>query len=187
KTARVVRDGIEHDIPVEAVEVGDLVRVRPGEKIPVDGAVIEGGSTVDESMLTGESLPVEKLPGGMVIGGTLNRTGSFVFQATKGGQGTALAQIVPLVEEAQTSKGPMERLADTISGSFVPAVLAIAVLTFLGWVAAGPEPRLTHAVQVAIAVLIIACPCALGLAAPTAIVVGTGKAAEQGILIRGGA
>jgi Cu+-exporting ATPase len=187
KTARVVRGGIEHDIPVEAVQVGDLVRVRPGERIPVDGAVIEGASTVDESMLTGESLPVEKLPGGMVIGGTLNRIGSFVFRATKVGQDTALAQIVRLVEGAQTSKAPMERLADTISGYFVPAVLVIAVLTFLGWVAAGPEPRLTHAVQAAIAVLIIACPCALGLAAPTAIVVGTGKAAERGILIRGGA
>ncbi len=185
KTARVVRDGIEHDIPVEAVQVGDLVRVRPGEKIPVDGAVMEGTSAVDESVLTGESLPVEKFPGGLVIGGTLNKTGSFVFQATKVGQETALAQIVRLVEEAQASKAPMQRLADTISGYFVPAVLAIAVLTFLGWMAAGPEPRLTLAVQAAIAVLIIACPCALGLAAPTAIFVGTGKAAESGILIRG--
>jgi Cu+-exporting ATPase len=186
RTARVVHDGIEHDILVEAVHVGDLVRVRPGEKIPVDGAVIEGASAVDESMLTGESLPAEKTPGGMVIGGTLNKTGSFVFRATKVGKDTTLAQIVRLVEEAQASKAPMQRLADTISGYFVPAVLAVAVLTFLGWVIVGPEPRLTLAVQAAIAVLIIACPCALGLAAPTAIVVGTGKAAESGILIRGG-
>ena len=186
KTARVIRDGIEHDVPIESVRVGDLVRVRPGEKVPVDGGVLEGTSAVDESMLTGESLPVDKSPGGAVIGGTLNKAGSFVFRATKVGQETTLAQIVKLVEEAQASKAPMQRLADTIAAYFVPGVLAIAVLTFLGWMTAGPEPRLTLAVQAAIAVLIIACPCALGLAAPTAIVVGMGKAAEQGILIRGG-
>jgi P-type Cu+ transporter len=186
RTARVVRDGIEHDIPVDAVQVGDLVRVRPGEKVPVDGAVVEGGSAVDESMLTGESLPVDKGPADTVIGATLNTTGSFVFRATKVGKDTTLAQIVRLVEEAQGSKAPIQRLADTISGYFVPAVLAIAALTFAGWLALGPEPRLTLALQAAIAVLIIACPCALGLATPTAIMVGTGKAAEQGILIRGG-
>ncbi|HET8998809.1 MAG TPA: heavy metal translocating P-type ATPase [bacterium] len=186
RTARVVRDEIEQDIPVDAVQVGDLVRVRPGEKVPVDGAVVEGGSAVDESMLTGESLPVDKGPGDTVIGATLNTTGSFVFLATKVGKDTTLAQIVRLVEEAQGSKAPIQRLADTISGYFVPAVLAIASLTFAGWLALGPEPRLMLALQAAIAVLIIACPCALGLATPTAIMVGTGKAAEQGILIRGG-
>ncbi len=186
KTARVIRDGVERDVLVEAVRVGDLVRVRPGEKVPVDGAVVEGTSAVDESMLTGESLPVDRMPGGTVIGGTLNKTGSFVFRATKVGEQTTLAQIVRLVEDAQASKAPMQRLADTISAYFVPGVVAIAALAFLGWMIAGPEPRLTLAVQAAIAVLIIACPCALGLAAPTAIVVGTGKAAEQGILIRGG-
>jgi len=186
RTARVIRDGVEQDLPVEAVQVGDLVRVRPGEKVPVDGAVVEGRSTLDESMLTGESLPVEKGPGDEVIGATLNKTGSFVFRATRVGRDTALAQIVRLVEEAQGSKAPMQRLADTIAGYFVPAVLALAALTFLGWLLLGPEPRLTLALTAAIAVLIIACPCALGLATPTAIMVGTGKAAENGILIRGG-
>jgi P-type Cu+ transporter len=186
RTARVVGDGIERDVPVEAVQVGDLVRVRPGERIPVDGAVAEGRSAVDESMLSGESLPVEKVSGSVVMGGTLNKTGSFLFRATRVGQETTLAQIVRLVDEAQASKAPMQRLVDKISGYFVPAVLAIAVLTFLAWMAVGPEPRLTLAVQAAVAVLIIACPCALGLASPTAIVVGTGRAAEHGILIRGG-
>jgi P-type Cu+ transporter len=186
RTARVVRDGVEQDIPIETVQVSDLVRVRPGEKVPVDGVVAEGRSTLDESMLTGESLPVEKGPGDTVIGATLNKTGSFVFQATKVGKDTTLAQIVRLVEEAQGSKAPMQRLADTISGYFVPVVLALAALTFVGWLILGPEPRLSLALQAAIAVLIIACPCALGLATPTAIMVGTGKAAEYGILIRGG-
>lgn len=186
RTARVVRDGGEQDIPVEAVQPGDVVRVRPGEKIAVDGTVIDGVSAVDESMLTGESLPVEKTPDSVVIGGTLNKTGSFLFRATKVGQETALAQIVRLVEEAQASKAPIQGLVDTIAAYFVPAVIAAAMVTFLGWVTVGPEPRLTLALQAAIAVLIIACPCALGLAAPTAIVVGTGKAAEHGILIRGG-
>jgi Cu+-exporting ATPase len=186
RTARVLRDGREEDVPVEAVQVGDLVRVRPGEKVPVDGVVVEGHSSVDESMLTGESLPVEKGPGDTVIGATLNKTGSFVFRATKVGQDTTLAQIVRLVEEAQGSKAPIQRLADTVAGYFVPAVLVLAALTFLAWLAVGPEPRLTYALTTAIAVLIIACPCALGLATPTAIMVGTGKAAENGILIRGG-
>ncbi len=186
RTARVIRDGVEQDVPLEAVRVGDRVRVRPGEKVPVDGVVEEGRSALDESMLTGESLPVDKGPGAPVIGATLNTTGAFVFRATKVGQDTTLAQIVRLVEEAQGSKAPMQRLADTISGYFVPAVLALAALTVAGWLAFGPEPRATLALQAAIAVLIIACPCALGLATPTAIMVGTGKAAEHGVLIRGG-
>ncbi len=187
KTARVIRGGTEQDIPIEAVIVGDQVRVRPGEKVPVDGVVVEGRSALDESMLTGESLPVEKGPGDSVIGATLNKTGGFVFEARKVGKDTALAQIVKLVEDAQGSKAPMQRLADTISGVFVPAVLVLAVLTFVGWLAFGPEVnRLSLAVQAMVAVLVIACPCALGLAAPTAIMVGTGKAAENGILVRGG-
>ena len=186
KTARVIRGGIEQDIPVEAVRVGDLVRVRPGEKVPVDGVITEGRSALDESMLTGESLPVDKSPDDTVIGATLNTSGSFVFRATKVGRDTALAQIVRLVEDAQGSKAPMQRMADEISSYFVPAVLGIATLTFIGWLVLGPEPRITLALQAAIAVLIIACPCALGLATPTAIMVGTGKAAENGILIRGG-
>ncbi|HEY8885720.1 MAG TPA: heavy metal translocating P-type ATPase, partial [Chloroflexota bacterium] len=186
KTARVIRGGREQDIPVEAVLAGDLVRVRPGEKVAVDGEVVEGASAIDESMLTGESLPVEKTVGDRVIGATLNKTGSFVFRATKVGRDTALAQIVRLVEEAQGSKAPIQRLADTIASYFVPAILGLTVLAFVGWLVLGPEPRLTLALQVAIDVLIIACPCALGLATPTAIMVGTGKAAEQGILIRGG-
>ena len=186
KTARVIRGVVEQEVPVEAVQVGDLIRVRPGEKIPVDGILVEGASAVDESMLTGESLPVEKRPGDTVIGATFNAMGSFLFRATKVGRDTTLAQIVRLVEEAQGSKAPIQRLADTISAYFVPAVLIIAALTFTGWLAFGPEPRLTLALTAAIAVLIIACPCALGLATPTAIMVGTGKAAEFGVLIRGG-
>ena len=187
KTARIIRGGVEQDIAIERVLVGDLVRVRPGEKVPVDGVVTEGRSALDESMLTGESLPVDKAPGDAVIGATLNTSGSFIFKATKVGQDTTLAQIVRLVEDAQGSKAPMQRLADEISSYFVPAVLVVAALTFVGWLAFGPEAmRLTFAVQTAIAVLIIACPCALGLATPTAIMVGTGKAAEHGILVRGG-
>ncbi|MFI5267193.1 MAG: heavy metal translocating P-type ATPase [Chloroflexota bacterium] len=186
KTARVIRAGVEQDVPVESVQAGDLVRVRPGEKVPVDGVVVEGESALDESMLTGESLPVSKAPGDSVIGATLNKTGSFVFRATKVGRDTALAQIVRMVEEAQGSKAPIQRLADTIAGYFVPAVLVLAAATFAGWLALGPDPKLTFALQAAIAVLIIACPCALGLATPTAIMVGTGKAAELGVLIRGG-
>jgi Cu+-exporting ATPase len=188
RTARVVRNGVETDIPIAAVQVGDFVRVRPGDKVPVDGIIEDGRSGLDESMLTGESLPVEKGPGDVVIGATLNKTGSFLFRATKVGKDTTLAQIVRLVEQAQGSKAPIQRLADRISEVFVPAILALAALTFVGWMLfyQGPEPRLTLALQAAIAVLIIACPCALGLATPTAIMVGTGKAAEYGFLIRGG-
>ncbi len=184
KTARVVRNGVEQDIAIEAVQVDDLVRVRPGEKIPVDGIVTDGTSSVDESMLTGESLPVTKSSGDQVIGATINRTGSFIFRATKVGRDTTLAQIVRLVEQAQGSKAPMQRLADTISSYFVPIVLVTALVTFGAWLLFGES--LTFALTVAIAVLIIACPCALGLATPTAIMVGTGKAAEHGILVRGG-
>ncbi len=184
RTARVLRDGAEMDVPVEQVVVGDLVRVRPGEKVPVDGVMVEGRSALDESMLTGESLPVEKSIGDEVIGATLNKTGSFVFRAARVGSDTALAQIVRLVEDAQGSKAPMQRLADQVAGIFVPIVLVVAALTAAGWFIFGPSP--VFAVTVAIGVLIIACPCALGLATPTAIMVGTGKAAEHGILIRGG-
>jgi P-type Cu+ transporter len=183
-----VSDGatLEIDIPVDEVFVGDVIIVRPGEKIPVDGVVLEGRSAVDESMLTGESIPVEKGPGDEVIGATLNRTGSFRFRATKVGRDTALAQIVRLVEEAQGSKAPIQRLADYIASIFVPVVLAIAVLTFLIWYFLGPEPAFTLALLAFVSVVIIACPCAMGLATPTAIVVGTGKGAENGILIRSG-
>jgi Cu+-exporting ATPase len=184
KTARVVRGGKEVDIPVEEVQVGDTVVVRPGEKIPVDGAVIEGYSSVDESMITGESIPVEKKVGDNVIGSTINKTGSFRFKATKVGKETALAQIIKLVEEAQGSKAPIQRLADLISAYFVPAVIGVATVTFVLWYFFGPGPALTFALLNFVAVLIIACPCALGLATPTAIMVGTGKGAENGVLIR---
>jgi P-type Cu+ transporter len=183
-TARVIRDGVEKDVRVEDVWVGDLVRVRPGEKVPVDGVVVEGRSTLDESMLTGESMPVEKAAGDAVIGATLNKTGGFVMRAEKVGGETALAQIVRMVEEAQGSKAPMQRMVDTVSSYFVPAVLGLAALTFVVWFFFGPSPIL--ALTTAISVLIIACPCSLGLATPTAIMVGTGKAAENGILVRGG-
>jgi Cu+-exporting ATPase len=186
-TARVIRDGAELDVPVEHVVVGDLVRVRPGEKIPVDGTVLEGASSVDESMLTGESAPVDKAVGDTVIGATLNRTGSLVVTVTAVGADTTLAQIVRLVEDAQGSQVPMQRLADAVSAWFVPAVLLIAAATFTAWALFGPEEnRMTLAITTAIAVLIIACPCALGLATPTAVMVGTGKAAELGILIGNG-
>jgi P-type Cu+ transporter len=184
RTARVIRDGVEQDVAIEAVRVGDLVRVRPGEKVPVDGVIVEGASTLDESMLTGESVPVEKTRDDEVIGATINKTGSFVFQATKVGRDTTLAQIMRLVEEAQGSKAPMQAMVDTISSYFVPAVLALGTLAFVTWLLFGPG--LIFALTVVIAVLIIACPCALGLATPTAIMVGTGKAAEHGILVRGG-
>jgi Cu+-exporting ATPase len=186
KTARVLRDGVEQDIPLEQVIAGDLVRVRPGEKVPVDGVIEEGRSALDESMITGESLPVEKGAGDVVIGATLNTTGSFLFRATRVGKDTTLAQIVRLVEEAQGSKAPMQRLADTISSYFVPFVLGLAAITFAIWMIWGPDPQLTFAITAMVSVLVIACPCALGLAAPTAIMVGTGKAAEHGILVRGG-
>jgi len=184
KTARVIRGGEEVEVPVEEVEVGDRIRVRPGEKIPVDGRIAEGRSAVDESMITGESIPVEKAAGDPVIGATVNKTGTFVFEATRVGSETALAQIVHLVEEAQGSKAPIQSLADRVSAVFVPAVVAIALLTFLAWMTvAGAQPA--HALAAFVAVLIIACPCALGLATPTAVMVGTGKGAEMGILIKG--
>lgn len=185
KTARVIRDGQEIDIPVEDVEAGDIVVVRPGEKIPVDGIIIEGDSSVDESMLTGESIPVDKKVGDEVIGATINKYGTFKFKATKVGRDTALAQIIKMVEEAQGSKAPIQRLADQISGIFVPAVVIIAIITFVSWLIFGGG-ALAAALIPAVAVLIIACPCALGLATPTSIMVGTGKGAENGILIKGG-
>jgi Cu+-exporting ATPase len=186
KTARVIRDGKETDIPVEEVLVGDLVLVRPGEKIPVDGIIKEGKSAMDESMITGESIPVEKGTGDEVIGSTINKTGSFKFEATKVGKDTALAQIIKLVQDAQGSKAPIQRLADVIAGYFVPIVISIALATFIIWFNFGPNPALTFALLNFVAVMIIACPCALGLATPTAIMVGTGKGAEHGILIKGG-
>ena len=186
-TARVLREGGEREVPVDQVVVGDLVRVRPGDRIPVDGLIIDGASAVDESLLTGESMPVEKSRGDQVIGATMNTSGSFVLRAERIGRDTTLAQIVTLVQQAQGSKAPIQRVADRVTGRFVPAVIAVAALTFLGWMLLGPEPRLTYALTSAIAVLIIACPCAMGLATPTAIMVGTGKGAENGILIRDGA
>jgi Cu+-exporting ATPase len=187
KTARVLRDGAEVDVPVEQVVVGDLVRVRPGEKLPVDGVVTDGTTAVDESMLTGESLPVDKAAGDQVIGATLNRTGTIVLRATAVGADTALAQIVRLVEDAQGAKVPLQRLADRVSAWFVPIVLGLAAATFVAWALLGPDTgRMTMAITTTIAVLIIACPCALGLATPTAVMVGTGRAAELGILIGNG-
>ncbi|MDP3110831.1 MAG: heavy metal translocating P-type ATPase [Thermodesulfovibrionales bacterium] len=186
KTARVVRNGSDIDIPVEEVEIGDIIIVRPGEKIPVDGVIEEGYSSVDEAMLTGESIPVEKKTGDFVIGATINKTGSFKFEATKIGRETMLSQIINMVQEAQGSKPPIARMADLIASYFVPSVMGISVITFFIWYFFGPEPSFTYAVLNFIAVLIIACPCALGLATPTSIMVGTGKGAENGILIRGG-
>ncbi len=191
KTARILRDGAEMEVPVDEVKVGDVVLVRPGEKIPVDGVVVEGRSAVDESMLTGESLPVEKGPGATVIGATLNKMGLIKFEATRIGKETALAQIIRLVEEAQGSKAPIQKLVDRVSNVFVPAVIAIALLTFLGWFFFGPPlainagvSNFTRALIVMVAVLVIACPCAMGLATPTAVMVGTGKGAEMGVLIK---
>jgi Cu+-exporting ATPase len=187
RTARVLRDGHEVDVPTAEVIVGDLVRIRPGERLPVDGVLVEGSSTVDESMLTGESLPVDKTLGAAVSGGTVNRTGSFVFRATRVGRETTLARIVRLVEEAQGSRAPIQRLADRVAAVFVPIVLVIAALTFAGWWWLGPEPTLVHALTNAVAVLVIACPCAMGLATPTAIMVATGRGAEHGVLVRSAA
>jgi Cu+-exporting ATPase len=191
KTARVIRDGVETEVPADDVRVGDVVVVKPGEKIPVDGVVIEGRSAIDESMLTGESLPVEKKPGDVVIGATLNKLGMLKFEATKVGKETALAQIVKLVEDAQGSKAPIQKMADQVSAIFVPIVIAIASLTFAGWYFFGPAlpinsdiDNFTRALIYMVAVLVIACPCAMGLATPTAIMVGTGKGAESGILFR---
>ena len=187
KTARVIRDGRETDVPVETVVRGDMIVVRPGEKIPVDGLIAEGASTVDESMLTGESMPVDKVAGAAVFGGTINRTGSFTFETTAVGRDTMLARIVEMVEKAQGSKAPIARLADVVSGIFTPVVLSIALATFATWFVLAPtETRLTMALVNFVSVLIIACPCALGLATPTAIMVGTGVAAENGVLVRSG-
>lgn len=186
KTARVIRDGKETDLPVEEVTVNDVVVVRPGEKIPVDGRVATGSSAVDESMITGESMPVEKQVGDEVIGGTLNKTGSFRFNATKVGKDTALANIIRMVKDAQGSKAPIQRVVDSVSGYFVPAVMILAVLAAIIWYDFGPEPRFIYATVVFVTTLIIACPCALGLATPTSLTVGIGKGAENGILIRSG-
>jgi Cu+-exporting ATPase len=186
KTARVVRDGKEMDIPVEEVVLDDIIVVRPGEKIPVDGEIVEGSSAIDESMITGESIPVEKHEGDEVIGATINKTGSFKFKATKVGKDTALAQIVQMVEEAQSSKPPIQRVVDKVSGYFVPAVIILAIAAFVIWYLVGPAPALIYALVVAVTVLIIACPCALGLATPISLMVGVGKGAENGILIRSG-
>ena len=186
-TARVLRDGQEGDLPIEQVRVGDLVRVRPGERVPVDGVVIDGASAVDESMLTGEAMPVEKQAGDAVTGATMNGNGSFVLRAERVGRDTTLAQIVGLVERAQGSKAPIQRVADLITARFVPLVVVVALCAFGAWMLLGAEPRLPSALAAGIAVLIIACPCAMGLATPTAIMVGTGKGAESGILIRDGA
>jgi Cu+-exporting ATPase len=185
KTARRVRDdGGDEEIPLEQIQVGDRLRVRPGESVPVDGVVLEGVSAVDESMVTGESIPVEKTPGSRLIGGTVNGTGSFVMRAERVGSETLLAQIVHMVSEAQRSRAPIQRLADTVSSYFVPAVVAAAVVTFIAWAGWGPEPRMAYALVNAVAVLIIACPCALGLATPMSIMVATGRGATAGVLIR---
>src|SRR5882724_10321374 len=187
KTARVLRAGTEEDVPIGLVSVGDLLRARAGERVAVDGQVVEGGSTVDESMLTGESLPVEKRPGSAVVGGSVNRTGTFTYRATRVGSETVLAQIIRLVEEAQGSKAPIQRLADRVASVFVPIVLAIAALTFIVWLWLGPSPSLVYALTSAVGVLVIACPCAMGLATPTAVMVGTGRGAELGVLVRNAA
>lgn len=184
KTARIIRDGVEKDVPINEVAVGDEIRVRPGEKIPVDGVITDGNSSIDESMVTGESIPVEKIKGDTVIGATMNKSGSFIYKATKIGSDTMLAQIIKLVENAQGSKAPIQRLADIISSYFVPIVIMLAILTFAIWYNFGPTPAFLFALVNTIATLIIACPCAMGLATPTAIMVGTGIGAEHGILIK---
>ncbi len=185
KTARrIEKDGSEHDVPLAQVQPGDLLRVRPGEKVPVDGVVIEGRSSVDESMITGEPIPVEKGPGSKVTGGTVNGTGSFVMRAERVGDATLLAQIVRMVGEAQRSRAPIQRVADKVAAWFVPIVIAVAIVTFIVWFLVGPDPRLAHGIVNAVAVLIIACPCALGLATPMSIMVGTGRGATAGVLVR---
>jgi len=186
KTARVIRDDKDIDIPIEDVLLNDLIRVRPGEKISVDGDVVEGHTSIDESMLTGEPMPVEKSMGGQVVAGTINKSGSIVFKATRVGKDTALAQIINMVKRAQNSKPPIGRLADVISAYFVPVVMIIAVLSALVWMNFGPSPAIAYAMVSATTVLIIACPCALGLATPMSVMVGVGKAAEAGVLIRNG-
>ena len=177
-------DGSEAEVPVERIAIGDRIRVRPGEKVPVDGEVLEGGSSVDESMISGEPIPVEKTPGAKVTGGTVNGTGAFVFRAERVGADTMLSQIVRMVSEAQRTRAPIQKLADRVAGWFVPAVILVSVLTFILWAVFGPEPRMAHALVNAVAVLIIACPCALGLATPMSIMVGTGRGAQAGVLIR---
>ncbi|MFA6006162.1 MAG: heavy metal translocating P-type ATPase [Candidatus Paceibacterota bacterium] len=184
RTARVLRGDKELDIPIAEVVIGDIIRVRPGEKVPVDGTIIDGESSIDESMVTGESIPTDKSKGDTVIGATINKSGTFTFTATKVGSDTLLAQIIKLVEEAQGSKAPIQRIADLVSSYFVPIVMMLAVITFVAWYVFGPAPALLYAILNTIAVLIIACPCAMGLATPTAIMVGTGKGAEYGILIK---
>lgn len=184
KTARVLVGGKEIDVPIEQVVIGSVIRVRPGEKIPVDGQISDGESSIDESMITGESIPVEKTKGDLVVGATLNKTGTFTYKATKVGSDTMLAQIIKLVQEAQGSKAPIQRIVDLISSYFVPIVIMLAIVTFAVWYVVGPAPSLAFAMLNMVAVLIIACPCAMGLATPTAIMVGTGKGAEQGILIK---
>ncbi len=186
KTARVIRDGKEIDIPVEEVVLDEIILVRPGEKIPVDGVVVEGNSSVDESMITGEAIPVEKNKDDEVIGATINKTGSFKFKATKVGKDTALSQIIEMVQQAQSSKAPIQRIVDKVSGYFVPAVMILAILAFVAWYDFGPDPNLVYALIVFVTTLIIACPCALGLATPISLMVGVGKGAENGILIRSG-
>jgi Cu+-exporting ATPase len=184
-TARIVRNnGTEEDIPLEQVHPGDTLRVRPGEKVPVDGTVIDGASNVDESMITGEPIPVAKLAGERLIGATVNGTGSLLMRAEKVGSDTLLAQIVHMVAEAQRSRAPIQKLADVVAGYFVPTVVGVAVIAFIAWWVWGPEPRLAHAIVNAVAVLIIACPCALGLATPISIMVGTGRGAMAGVLIK---
>ena len=184
RTARRIADGGEHDVPLAEVRVGDRLRVRPGEKVPVDGIVVEGQSAVDESMVTGESAPVAKAAGEPVTGGTVNGTGGLVMEAQRVGADTVLARIVALVAEAQRSRAPIQRLADRVSAWFVPAVIAVALATFAAWSTLGPEPRLAHAIVNAVAVLIIACPCALGLATPMSIMVAAGRGARAGVLVK---
>src|SRR5881398_1162030 len=184
KTAHRVRNGQEEEIPVDAIQKGDLLRVRPGEKVSVDGVIVEGQSNVDESMITGEPMPVSKGAGDKVVGATVNQTGSFLMRAERIGSETLLAQIVQMVAEAQRSRAPIQKLADTVSGYFVPAVVGIAVLTFIVWSVFGPAPAMTYALVNAVSVLIIACPCALGLATPMSIMVGVGRAAQVGVLIK---
>ena len=187
KTARVLRDGQELEVPIESVQQDDLVLVRPGERLPVDGVVIEGESFIDESMITGEPTPVQKGVDAEVIGGTVNKAGALTFRATRVGGDTVLSQIIKLVEEAQSAKPPIQQLADKIASVFVPTVIGISLLTFVVWYVFGPTPALSFAFVTAVSVLLIACPCAMGLATPTAIMVGTGKGAEMGVLFRKGA
>ena len=184
RTARVLRNGEEHEVPLDSVKVGDRLRVRPGDKVPVDGKVVEGRTSVDESMITGEPMPAEKGVGDKVTGGTVNGTGSFIMEAARVGSDTLLAQIVEMVAQAQRSRAPIQGLADKVAGYFVPAVIAVAAVTFLAWAVFGPEPRLAYAIANAVAVLIIACPCALGLATPMSVMVGVGRGAQAGVLIR---